>query len=307
MSFLSNLQNASKWNIGFCNTTPEELVKLKKLGKIQWMRHPFKDRFFADPFIMEVTDTEIIVFVEEYVFANPPGLIVELVLDKKTKRLKQRYELLRLPTHLSYPAFIRVGGEVYVYPENGASGKLDLYRYDAKTHKLVEPRRILDEAVADSTVYKKNDGTYLLTATKFPDNQECVFAFETNSLNSLFKQYTTRPFNTSSRCSRPAGNMIEVDGKVYRPAQDCEERYGAAISVMEFDPVTYQETISFVLKPSYYAYSLGLHTINFHQDICVIDGYGYMYPTLGRIYASKRIVFIRNIAKRILKVLYHNR
>ena len=70
MSFLNNIKNGSCWNIGFCEYTPEMLIKNRALPTIQWMKHPYKDRFFADPFILKVTDMEIVVLAEEYVFDN---------------------------------------------------------------------------------------------------------------------------------------------------------------------------------------------------------------------------------------------
>jgi len=300
MSLLRDIKNDSNWNIGFCEMTPEELVKSRKLYKIQWMKHRYKDRFFADPFILDVTDNEIVMFSEEFVFAAPPGLLVELILDKKTKVLKQRYELLKLSTHLSYPAIIRDGETIYVYPENGASGQLNIYKYDAKKHSLVEPHCILDLAVADSTIYKCDDNTYLLTATKFPNNQEGVFAFKSNSITGPFEQVGTVPFNYLRSCSRPAGNFFKTNNILFRPAQDCVIRYGAATTIMSFNPESLEEEEAFVLKPSNYAFNLGLHTINFHKDLCVIDGCGFLYPTTGRIYASPLIERLRTIAKSIL-------
>lgn len=56
MSFSKSIKNGSFWNIGFCYYTPEKLMDKKELPNIQWMRHPYKDRFFADPFILKITD-----------------------------------------------------------------------------------------------------------------------------------------------------------------------------------------------------------------------------------------------------------
>ena len=124
-------------------------MEKKALNKVQWLKHPYRDRWFADPFIFKVTDSEIIVFVEECPIERPKGILCELVIDRKTKRLKERYVLLESDTHLSYPAFIRQNGTVYVYPENGASGKLNIYEYDETNHRLVNPKCILEKSVAD--------------------------------------------------------------------------------------------------------------------------------------------------------------
>ena len=39
--------NNQNWNIGFAETTPQELVENQKIGKVTWLKHPYKDRFFA--------------------------------------------------------------------------------------------------------------------------------------------------------------------------------------------------------------------------------------------------------------------
>jgi len=44
-----------------------------------------------------------------------------------------------------------------------------------------------------------------------------------------------------------------------------------------------------------------LHTINFHEGLCVVDGLGYLYPRLGRWYASPKMEKIRTIAKRLMR------
>lgn len=92
MITLRDVQNSSFWNIGFCVLSPNTLLQERKLNSINWLKHSYRDCFFADPFIYDVTETEIIVFVEEFVFNRPPGLLVELRIDRKTMNILQRYE-----------------------------------------------------------------------------------------------------------------------------------------------------------------------------------------------------------------------
>lgn len=301
MSFIKNIKNGSFWNVGFCDYTPENLIEKKKLPKIIWLKHPYKDRFFADPFILEVSESEIVVFVEEYVFDNPPGLLVELVIDRQTMKLKQRYELLRLPTHLSYPAIIRKDGEIYVYPESGASGRLNVYKYDAVNHKLVDPVCILDESVFDATICQLSDNFSLMVATKNPKNLEDAYLYKGESLLGPFTQRGVVPFKSDKESARMAGDFFMAFGNLYRPAQDCLTRYGSAISVMSVDPIRNKEQKALELRPQDYKYNLGIHTINFYKGLCVIDGYGYLYPTLGRIYASKLMEKVRKFAKSLIR------
>lgn len=281
----SKLLYAQNWNIGFCKQTSEALVSSKLLEKIMWLKHPYRDRWFADPFIYKVTDDEIIVFVEECSIEKPKGIICELVIDRKSMRLKERFVMLELDTHLSYPAIFKDGGKVYVYPENGFSGKLNVYEYDEAKHCLMNPICILDEAVADASIIKTGE-KYLLICTQYPNTQEKAYLYESNSLFGPFKKISNNPCQTLLSCSRPGGNWIEVGNEIYRPAQNCSVRYGGSLSIMKctFIEKDMIEEVNFEIYPISRRYNLGIHTLNFHQDTCVIDGYGYLYPLFAKTY-----------------------
>lgn len=294
MNLLRKIQYSQFWNIGFCEQTPEELVRDKRLKEVRWLKHPYRDRWFADPFILKVTDEEIVVFVEECPIENPKGIICELVVDRRTMRLKERYVLLELDTHLSYPAVMRHKGKVYVYPENGTSGKLNIYEYNGENHQLVNPICILNESVADATIVERN-GCYYMSATKFPETQQGAYLFVSDSPFGPFRQVGADPYQTNKACSRQGGNWFETYGNIYRPSQNCEARYGGGLSIMYSD---LREGISekqiCQLGPIKGRYSLGLHTLNFNDGLCVIDGYGYYYPVLGELYYSLRKLIGKN-------------
>lgn len=291
MNILRKIQYNQYWNIGFCEQTPEELIRDKQLKPVRWLKHPYRDRWFADPFIYKVTESEIVVFVEECPMESPKGIICELVIDRKTMRLKERYVMLELDTHLSYPTIIRLEEKVYAYPENGASGKLNIYEYDELNHKLTNPVCILNEAVADASIMGI-DGHYLMIATKYPKTQERAFLYEADSIFGPFTLVDNNPIQTAISCSRPGGNWMHVNDKLYRPAQNCVARYGAGISLMSVDLTEKKEEIFIGFESQSWRYNEGLHTINFHNNLCVIDGYGYYWPILGRLYYSP---FLRSI------------
>lgn len=62
------LLESSCWNIGFATISAEQLLRNPHLlsHRIQWLKHPYKDRFFADPFFLNVDNNCIEVMVEEY-------------------------------------------------------------------------------------------------------------------------------------------------------------------------------------------------------------------------------------------------
>lgn len=284
MNLLRKIQYSQYWNIGFCDTTPEDVIRNKALKPIRWLIHPYHDRWFADPFILRVTDSEIVVFVEECPMDNPKGIICELVIDRKTMVLKERYVMLELDTHLSYPAILNFDGKVYVYPENGASGHLNIYEYDKDNHRLINPICILADAVADATI-KEIDGYYYMSATKFPNTQDKAYLYVARSPFGPFVQMTQKPYQFDLSCSRQGGSFFEAFGCLYRPAQNCIIRYGGSLSIMNCDFYSgITERRSCLLEPNDKRYSLGLHTINFYNGLCVIDGCGYYYPILGKLY-----------------------
>ena len=300
MNILNKIQYAENWNIGFSEQTPTELLAKQSLNKIEWLKHPYKDRWFADPFIYKVTDAEIIVFIEECSIENAKGMLCELVVDKKLKILKERYVLLELDTHLSYPCIIKHKEKTYVYPENSASGKLNIYEYDEKYHRLINPITIIEEALADATIWKQ-DGMYYMLATKAPNVQEKAYLYKSTSLFGKFEQVRKSPIQLHKKCSRQGGDWFEVNDKLYRPAQDCVVRYGSALSIMQVDKQMneYKEKLQFQLQPNTKKYQLGLHTLNFKDGICVIDAYGYLYPWLGSVYYSS---FFRKVIRFLKKL-----
>lgn len=299
MNWKARLLYSQNWNIGFVEQSMEDLLKRQQLGDISWMKHGYKDRWFADPFIYKVTDNEIIVFVEECLITDSPkGILCELHVDRKSKRLFERFVLLELGTHLSYPAIIEHNGKTYVYPENGASGKLSIYEYDEAHHKLINPVCILEETVADSTILHK-DGIYNLIATHSANSQENAFLYQSESLFGPFTKCYEKPVQSRRDCSRPAGNWMNMSEKTFRPAQDCSERYGGGVNMMKVDSLSpYSEQVCFHISPLDFRYNLGIHTINesLYGGILVVDGYGYLHPVASRVWnvlASIKQRFLR--------------
>lgn len=299
MNWKARLLYPQNWNIGFVEQSAKDLLEKQQLGRIKWMKHKYKDRWFADPFIYKVTDNEIVVFVEECMITDKPkGILCELHVDKKTMRLRERYVLLELDTHLSYPTFIKKDGVTYVYPENGASGCLKLYKYDEQKHKLVEPVCILNEAMADSTILPEKDG-YTLIATKTENPLECAYLYKSSDLFGPYQLVEAQTIQASRSCARPAGNWIVNCGQVYRPAQDCSKRYGGGINMMKIESVNpYSEIIQFPIIPNGFKYNLGIHTINESPagGLLVVDGYGYLHPVISRAWIA-----LSNIKNRLVR------
>lgn len=280
------------WNIGFANCSPERFINNKKIGRIQWLKHSYKDRFFADPFILSVSSTEIKVLVEELEFITNKGRITLLIVDPVTKVLLSRKPLLELSTHLSYPAILTYNDHTYVYPENSEAGTLSMYEYNFENDTLSYVARISDECLVDATIFRKKQKCYMF-ATKLPHSQEDAFLYRSSVLFGNYQKHMH--ISSGKQHSRSAGDLLELGDKLYRPTQNCCKRYGANVELMEVLRLddSYEEKHMFTLKTTSLRYNLGLHTINFQDSLCVIDGKGYLYPIIGRLYNYARFLYYK--------------
>ena len=117
------------WEIGFLDNTFEGIVRGDKL-KLTLVTHNFPNSWFADPFILDVTDDTIIVLVEEVTKKISKGRISKLVIDRRNNYVIEKKAILERPGHLSFPIIYRKDDKIYVYPENSEDGVLNIYEYN---------------------------------------------------------------------------------------------------------------------------------------------------------------------------------
>lgn len=276
------------WGIGFIDNTLEDVVSGKDLS-YKWVKMPFRNRWFADPFILDVTDDEITLLGEEFDFMIRRGRLVKFVVDRKTYKLKSWKIILDLPTHLSFPAIIRRNDKVYIYPENSASGKSTIYEYNTETDKMTPVHVICDDPLTDAIYTESFDGRKLLFCTQMPNSNTNVLDIrEWNDKSKKFDKFGE--IAADEKTGRMAGDIFEVNGKYYRPAQESNNGYGHAVVIQE---IIYKEGV-FSLKEVRRLYSqhptinTGLHTFNNYKGIIVIDVKGPLYPKVAKTFSLIR-------------------
>lgn len=265
--------SSERWNIGFVENNLHEIMNGETL-RVKWLKHNCKNSWFADPFILDVTDDEICVLVEEFYKPFQRGRISRLIVDKKTYELKQLNVALELPTHLSFPAIIRKDDGIYIYPENGESGKLCLYQYIPDKNECIRIETILNESVADSVISRIN-GEELLFCTKQPNqNGNILYIYRKNVLGS-FVQIGKYIFDEN--VARMAGDFFEFGGHIYRPAQECNIQYGHAVVLQKVDKVN--DAFLFSEKRRLYSVhpqlNVGMHTFSTYKNVIVTDALGF--------------------------------
>ena len=273
----------SLWNIGFIEEGLKETLTNNQ-HKIHWVKKRINDRWFADPFILDVTDSEIIILAEEFCYKVRRGRIARVVIDRNTYEEKGFEIILDIPTHLSFPFIIRQNGKIYLMPENSASGCSTVYEYNDTTRSVTALHHLAEEPFADATIFEINGSSYLCT-TMLPDTNSTstkIYSLDKDELK-VIERIATVKFPIV--CGRNAGEIFEVDGQLYRPAQDCTLRYGHGVILqrMMLKDGVWSFKNEQKIYPNTFRYNQGIHTFNNYKGLIVIDGRGYRNLIVGRI------------------------
>ena len=233
-----------------------------------------KEKWFADPFILSYDNDKIIVLAEEMDFKINRGRIAKLIIDRNDYTIKEIKILLDLPTHLSFPSIERIGENIYIYPENSASGSLLKYKYNLKTDQLSFVEVMLEEKLTDAILRNYNGSDYLFSTRMPYPNGNTLYIYKKENNAFVLVQKEVFYDNTA----RGAGDWFLENDKFVRPAQDCNGYYGLGLVFQEvrFDgDKFYFNEINRIRHPKGYD---GMHTFNIFGDLCVIDYRRPVYP-----------------------------
>ncbi len=143
--------------------------------------------------------------------------------------------------------------EVMVFPETGKEGRWGCYRLNVDTNECVLERVMCDKPLVDAVIYEDH-----VFATSFPDsNGKSLGVYEIYENGFQLVRNITFDENVA----RNAGAFFKIGDKVYRPAQECNEWYGHALSIQEYQQGTFHEVRRIP----------GLHTLNMFQGVTVVD------------------------------------
>lgn len=288
-----------RWEIGIVDNSLDGIVKGEKLS-VHWLKLPFSNRWFADPFILEVSDREIVLLVEEYCDSLKKGRIAKVIINRDNYSLVSWKIILELPTHLSFPAIIRKDKQVYIYPENSASGKLLLYEYDPITDEIILSKEIAEEPLTDTIYTELFASRKLIFSTQLPNpNSKQLDIREWREEISKYIRIGEIVFK--EKTGRMAGDFFKIGDNIYRPAQESNVTYGHSVEIQKIEiyednkwkvtPIRRMTSPHPVLK-------LGFHTFNSYKGLSVIDVKGFRYPILGSLLVKIFKIFRIRFQKR---------
>ena len=274
-----------RYEIGFCRYD-SAIVTEGKGYKTLFVKNPPKDKWYADPFLFEVTDTSFVVFVEEFRYDHPVGRLAKLVVDRKSMKIVDEKIVLDLPTHLSFPIYYRDGEDVYIYPENSQSGHLDLYKYDKVGEQFVYQTCLVEDSLTDAVMLKWNRGGHFIFATDACNeggNNNEMNIYRSDMIDGKYSLHQTVLFERKT--ARNGGAIIAIGDDYYRVAQDCTQSYGYS---MEFQKIQMDDNGQFSFETMSKVMPRGLqygtHTFNVCGDWAVVDVDVAVYPLIRHLY-----------------------
>jgi hypothetical protein len=279
-----------QWSIGFSEGDIVQIIREKKCElSFNWI--PLNDNLLsiADPFIFKDVDGSLNVLYEEFSVIDvlQYGKIKLAKIGKDFKFISDKL-ILDTKSHSSYP-FIFVENEVmYIIPETSSQNRVSVYEYDFANKSLVNEKVLIPNMpLLDSTVFKYN-GLYWLFATYNENeyNYSSLLIYYSDTLLGNYHPHANNPVKNSKDGSRPAGNVIAVDGEIYRPAQNCSQHYGESICINKITKLSqteFEEEFYIKISPDKNSkYNSGVHTINFIDNIIVIDGIKMLFRPLTK-------------------------
>lgn len=281
------------YNIGFIKEPIDDIIEHGIAeNSIVWMKHKYKDRFFADPFLLDKDSDFYYILCEEYLFFEEKGKITLLKVGINDFSLYSRKVIIEEDTHLSFP-YCKFG-QYDIYPESSESGCYWKYTIDKNTYSILSKELLLQEPLVDCVHFSNQFETlYFGSLLPNPNSNLCLFFDDNGSCKKI------ELFSNNSSISRSAGDFFEAHGSLYKPVQECSNRYGEQVNIMKVNFIGHDgikleksSTLnSFYNKP----FCQTFHTFNVYNDIIIVDGSYDFFRFPSKIFYKK------------LRFLYKNR
>lgn len=279
-----------KWNIGFITL---DNFKDKGVKDINYLKHNYKDRWFADPFILGFDEEYIHVLAEEFFDPIQRGRISYLKVRKNDYTLLETKPILELEKHLSFPFIWRENSEIYVLPECFQSGCWSVYKYNKNIISLDYIKDVIKKPLTDATIFQYNNDYFLLSTMQPDPNGKKLTIFKSTDKFDGYKLSQELFFDEN--IARNAGTVFLHNNKLYRPAQDCTKRYGHGVIIQEMcisgDKIDMLNNTR--IYPTTFRYKLGIHTFNEYNGLVVMDFRGYRHPIVGTLLGLLKNILIK--------------
>ena len=279
------------WRIGWRHVDDDGVWARGDLSGPAWRVVPSPaTNFYADPFPV-TWQGRTFVFFEDLDHRVGKGIISAIEFGANGP-IGPAIPVIEEPWHLSYPFLMSFDGALWMIPESTANHDVGLYKCVEFPHRWERQATLLSGLeLADATIVQRDGYYYLFGATRdgaggYSDTLSIYYA---DHPLSPWRAHRSNPVLLDRVAARPAGNFIERNGRLLRPAQDCSNGYGCALTLIEIDeltPETFKQSVRQVIGTSAEWPGRKLHTLNRAGRLEVIDGTA-IQPRIKRWLQSK--------------------
>jgi hypothetical protein len=131
-----------------------------------------------------------------------------------------------------------------------------------------------DVRAKDATLAEINGKWWMFVSIAENSIPDELYVFYAETPLGPWTPHKRNPVKSDVRGSRPAGNLFQWNGSVYRPAQDSSGRYGYAISInriVQLDEDVFREEEVSKILPDWNKRLLGTHTLSIANDLTIVD------------------------------------
>lgn len=244
---------------------------------------PPRNAFWADPHILFYKNVYY-VFFEEYSYLGEKGHISFLTISPSGE-VSPSKKVLETNYHLSYPFVFQDNDIHYMVPESSKANRIDLFRSTNFPYAWTFVKTLIPKIEAvDTNLLRYKDKWWLFTSirnseSKSADSNLHIF-YSDNLFTNNWVPHPGNPILSNDSSSRSGGNIIELNNKLYRPSQDCKQRYGFGLYINRIEELStdsYKEKRLGKLSPENFPFIRGIHTFNRCKKISVVDMINYRH------------------------------
>jgi hypothetical protein len=271
---IRRLQNLEHWSVALAWSERWQIPHGIALGEFAVLSDD-RARYYADPFVIADNRGQKWLFVEEFEYKTGKGVIscTQLSIGEK---INPPIPVLVRPYHLAYPFIFRHDDEIYMIPETGTCSVM-MFRAQVFPFDWVLHRVLLENIeLHDSTLLRHQNRWWIFGTVAdiagFAEDELAIFY--SDCLEGPWQAHSLNPVKSDCRSARPGGRIIPSDGRLLRPAQDCEKGYGSGLvwlEVEELTPERFSEREIGRWPGRAVRGAYGLHTFNCDGELAATD------------------------------------
>lgn len=250
---------------------PGDLTTLQRLM-------PPAGTFWADPQLFIYRQRRFI-FLEEWVDAQQKGRIV-CIEWYGGDRFSAAFPVLEEAYHLSYPHVFKFFGSYYMVPESADNKTISLYRCTRFPDRWEFVHHLMENVAAYDATLCEHAGRWWMFVNMrqhpYSSSDDLLYLYSADSpLSQQWLSHPSNPIVTDVSSARPAGKILRLGDKLYRPSQNCAASYGRGLNlnqIISWNDNHYQERTLGQYMPDGKAGLYGMHTFSMPGNAVLSDG-----------------------------------